>query len=84
MNKTAVITARVDQETLDLVDTLATRTKRSRAWIVAEAIRRYVSDQTAFLDFVQEGLDDLDEGRWISHEDLVRELKDRREKRHAA
>ena len=39
---------------------------------------------TSFLDFIREGEDDLDAGRWISHEELVRELKDRHAKMQGA
>jgi predicted transcriptional regulator len=84
MSKTAVITARVNPETLSMLDALAARMRRSRAWIVGEALKDYVADQTAFLDFVQEGVDDLDAGRTVTHEEMIRELEARQAKRRAA
>ena len=39
MSKSAVLTTRVDEETLALVDKVAQATGRSRAWIAAQAIR---------------------------------------------
>lgn len=84
MSKTAVITARVDPETLQALDLLASRMQRSRAWVVAEALGSYIAEQTEFLDFLQDGIDDLDAGRSISHEELVRELRARRAQRRAA
>jgi predicted transcriptional regulator len=84
MSKTAVITTRIESEKLEALEALAKRLDRSRAWVVSEAINAYIAEQTEFLDFVQQGTDDLDNGRWIDHEDLAREIKQRRSQRHAA
>ena len=84
MAKTHVITARVSPDVAEALELLARRLERSRAWIVSEAVSAYVAEQTEFLDFIDEGIEDLESGRWISHEDLVREMKEWREKRHAA
>lgn len=84
MSKTAVITTRIEPEKLKALEALAKRLDRSRAWVVSEAINAFIAEQTEFLDFVQQGIDDLDNGRWIDHEDLVREIKQRRSQRHAA
>lgn len=84
MSKTAVITTRVDRETLDLLDRLAAAQGRSRAWVVARAVERQAKQEAEFLDFLQQGIDDLDLGRSISHEELVERIKARPQSRQAA
>jgi predicted transcriptional regulator len=84
MAKSTVVTTRLDSDTIEALDVLAGRLDRSRAWIVAKAVAGYVKEKTEFLEFIKEGEDDLDAGRWISHEDLVREIEEMRAKRQAA
>ncbi len=70
MSRSAVITTRVDEDTLDALDKLAARSERTRAWIVAKAIQRYVEEESAFHEFVQEGLDELDRGEFYTQEQM--------------
>ena len=84
MSHTAVVTARVSTETLELLDRIAAAQSRSRAWVIARAIERQAKEESEFLDFLQQGIDDLDAGRTISHEELVERLKARRHSRKAA
>jgi len=62
MSKTAVITARVDEETLALVDRVSKAHNRSRAWFVSRAIGEAARKEAEFLAFVQEGIDAADRG----------------------
>src|ERR1700759_404884 len=71
MGKTAVITTRVDAETAALVDQVARASGKSRARFAAEAIRRAAKEEAEFLAFVQEGIDDLDAGRTVPHEQVM-------------
>ena len=84
MSKTTVVTARIDEELAAGLDRLAGKLDRSKAWVVSQAIKRFVEEESEFLAFLQEGIDDLENGRWISHEDLVQEIREARDKRHAA
>lgn len=68
MNRTSIITARVSPETLVGLDQIAARRERSRGWIVAKAIERFVAEQTRFDAFLQEGIDAADRGDLISQE----------------
>ncbi len=74
MSKTAVITARVDEDTLELVDRVAKAKGRSRAWFVANAVQRFAESEAEYLAFVQEGIDALDRGESIPHEEVMAEL----------
>jgi len=70
MSKTAVITARLDAETLAALDALALTRERSRAWLVAKAIKRFVEQETAFDAFIQEGDDAIDRGDYLTQEQM--------------
>lgn len=74
MNKTAVITARIDPETLDLVDRLAAAKGRSRSDFAAEAIRRVAESEADFMAIIQVGIDAADRGDLIPHEAVMAEL----------
>jgi|CXWL01.1.fsa_nt_gi predicted transcriptional regulator len=69
-SKLAVISARVDAETLALIDRIAAAQGRSRAWLVASAVKRMAEDEVAYLAFVQEGIDAADRGDVIPHEEV--------------
>ena len=80
MSKTAVITARLDAETLALVDKVAKAQGRSRAWFAAQAIQRVAEHEADFLAFVQEGIDAADRGELIPHDEVFRDIRARRSK----
>jgi len=48
------------------VDRLAESQKRSRAFIIKEAVEAYVADQQAYDDAIKEGLTEADKGTFIS------------------
>lgn len=70
MSKSAVITARLDNDALAKLDQLSTMLDRSRAWIVAKAVQRYVDEELEFRAFIQQGIDAADRGELISQEDM--------------
>ena len=82
--KTSVVTTRLDTETLDGLDKLAERLERSRAWLVAKAVQQYVKEENEFYAFVKEGEDAIERGDYVSHEELVAEIKAMRRQRDAA
>lgn len=79
-----VITARVSDDVLAMIDRLAASRERSRAWIVSRMVEQAAKKQIEFDDFVQVGLDDLAAGRTIPHDELVNEIMERRKRRAAA
>jgi predicted transcriptional regulator len=83
MSKTAVITARVDQETLALVDRVSKAHNRSRAWFVARAVAEAARKEAEYLAFVQVGIDAADRGDLISHEEVFDRVKARRQRQAA-
>ena len=76
MSKSAVITARVTEDTLQLVDRVASAQGRSRAWFVANAVQRFAESEAEYLAFVQEGRDAIARGDFVAHEEVMAELDD--------
>jgi predicted transcriptional regulator len=70
MAKSVVITGRIDPELSAKLDALADKLDRSRAWIAAKAIERYVSEQSEFLAFVQVGEDQIDRGEFLTQDEM--------------
>ncbi len=70
MSKTTVITARLEPELLAKLDALAARIDRSRAWVVAKAVERYVEEELEYREFLQVGIDAADRGDLVSQEEM--------------
>lgn len=72
---TQVVTARLDEALLANLDRLATASERSRAWLVAKAVERFVRDELADADFLQAGDDDFAHADILDHEDFIASLR---------
>ncbi len=84
MAKTAVLTTRVPVELSDRIDRLTKELDRSRAWVIAKAIERYVDEELELIDFIQEGERDIDEGRFYTQEQVEAMFNVSRDERNAA
>lgn len=76
-----VITARVSDEVLAMIDRLASSRERSRAWIVNKLVDEAAKRQIEFDDFVQVGLDDIAAGRVHTQEEMEQWFADRKANR---
>lgn len=65
---------RLPDELRQEVDELAKATKRSRSFIVKEAVETYMADQRAYLAAIDEALAEADKGVFISGEAVERWL----------
>jgi predicted transcriptional regulator len=65
-----VISARVSDEVLAMVDRLAESRDRSRSWIVSKLIEGAAAKQIEMDDFVQIGLDDIERGETYTREEM--------------
>lgn len=83
MKNSAVISARIDTDTLALVDKVSSAHGRSRAWFAARAIQKMAEREAEFLAFVQEGIDSADRGELIPHEEVVDRLESKIAKHRA-
>lgn len=69
-----LVSARLPQELIAQADTLAKALKRSRTWVIEEALRAYVDTEAEFLAAVQQGREDIAAGRYVELDDLDAEL----------
>lgn len=74
MEKTSVISARIDAATLAKVDKIVAASGRSRAWFAAQAIREMAEQEAHILELIMEGEAAADVGDLIPHEQVMREL----------
>lgn len=84
MSKSGVVTARLEPALVEELDKLAAQLDRSRAAVVAKAVERYVREELEFLNFVQEGIDDIEAGRPATQAEVEARFGVGRERRDAA
>lgn len=75
MTKSAIVTARLDADTAQALDAFAARRDRTRAWIVAQAVSRYLEEETHFEAFLQQGRDAIARGAVLTQEEMVDEVR---------
>jgi predicted transcriptional regulator len=68
------ITVRVSTELRDRLEVIAKETRRSKSFLSNEAIEEFVAAEEQELSAIREGLEDMREGRTISHEEALRRL----------
>ena len=61
---------RLDDETLTRVGQMAEAMDRPRAWLMAEAIKQYMTRNEWFIREVEKGVKAADEGHLIEHTDI--------------
>jgi len=69
------LSIRLDAETKKRLEELAVRSKRSKSFLAAEAITRYVDAEDWQFGEIEAGLADLDAGRTIDHKKISDWLK---------
>ena len=60
------ITTRLDQKTYKMLNRLAEATKRSKSFLVAEAVDKYLQEQEWQIEAIKEGLEEADKGKFVS------------------
>src|ERR1700678_2738703 len=71
---TETLSVRIDSATKQRLDALSKQSKRSKSFLAAEAIAAYVELEEWQLGEIHAGIADLDEGREVSHERVVKWL----------
>ena len=66
--ETKVLTAHVPASLLNMVDKLAQRLERPRAWVVKQALRAWIDQEQERHRLTLEALADVDERRVIGHQ----------------
>ena len=75
MAETTTITVRISPETKAELDRLAALTRRSRSFLAADALTRYLGEELEIVDGILAGLADADAGRVVPHEEVVADLE---------
>lgn len=69
------ISFRADAEKIDALDSLAAAQDRPRSYLINEAITNYIELHAYQDKLVRNGLQQMQEGRLTSHEEVVRRVK---------
>jgi len=72
---TETLSIRIDAETKQRLDALAERSNRSKSFLAAEAITRYVEAEEWQLSQIEAGIDDIKRGDTVSHDKVSKWLK---------
>jgi predicted transcriptional regulator len=74
-NTEKTISFRADAQKIDALDSLAAAQDRPRSYLINEAITNYI-EMHAYQDaLVRKGLEDMRRGRVVSHEEVVKRLR---------
>jgi predicted transcriptional regulator len=68
------ITVRVSTELRNRLEAISKETRRSKSFLSNEAIERYVESEEEFIESIKQGMKELDEGKGIPHEEVMREI----------
>lgn len=74
---TTVITTRIDDDTLARLDDLCLQMERSRAWLVAKAIKSFLEEEAGFSAFIKEGDDCFERGDFLTQAQMEAWVADR-------
>lgn len=73
--ESTVLTIRVSPDTKDQLDKLAQATKRSKSFLAAEALERYLEVEAWQVAEIKKALREADAGDFASEEDLAAVMK---------
>ena len=71
------ISFRAVAEKIEALDSLAAAQDRSRSYLINEAINNYIELHAYQDELVRKGIEEMRQGRVVSHEDVVKRLKKR-------
>jgi predicted transcriptional regulator len=72
MTPPRTISFRIAPERVAELDLIAKAMDRDRSYLLNEAVESYLSEQRRFAALVEEGRDDIRNGRTLSHEEVER------------
>lgn len=74
-NTEKTISFRANADKIDALDALAAAQDRPRSYLINEAITSYIELHAYHDALVRKGLEEMREGRVVSHDDVVKRLK---------
>ena len=75
MSSSETLTVRVPADLKKRLNRLANRTKRTRSYLVSEAIADYVTREWAIIEGIEHGLEDTRAGRVVPHSQALRRFR---------
>jgi predicted transcriptional regulator len=72
MSSPRIISFRIDPEKVAELDVIAKALDRDRSYLLNEAVESYLSEQRRFAAMVEEGLEDMRNGRFFADEEVER------------
>lgn len=79
-----VITAKLPDDLVLLLDEVACRIDRSKSWIVRQAVAEWLAEEQRRHELTLEALKSVDEGRTIPHEEVLAMVEQRKRERRDA
>lgn len=70
----SLLTVRISGDTKIKLELLAKDTKRSKSFLAAEAIGRFIEQESQIIEGIRAGLEDAKAGRVTSHEDAMKTI----------
>jgi len=64
------VSFRIAEEKVAALDAIAKSMDRDRSYLLNEAVEGYLHEQRRFAAMVEEGREDLRQGRFVSHEEV--------------
>jgi predicted transcriptional regulator len=74
-NTEKTISFRADAEKIDVLDSLAAAQDRPRSYLINQAIDNYIQIHAYQDALVRKGIEDMQKGRIVSHDEVVKRLK---------
>jgi predicted transcriptional regulator len=75
MSDSATLPLRLAAGLKERLGVLAAKTKRTRSFLAGEALADYVERELAIIDGIHRGLDDVEAGRVIPHDEAMRRIR---------
>jgi predicted transcriptional regulator len=69
------ISTRIDSKIAKKLEVLSKTTKRSKSFLAAEAIEKYIDDQSWQIEAIQKGIKEADMGNFASESDVKQTFK---------
>jgi len=76
MSSPRIISFRIAPEKVAQLDSIAKAMDRDRSYLLNEAVENYLSEQQRFAAMVEEGLEDMRNGRYFEDEEVERMVGD--------
>lgn len=84
VTKSAAITARVSPALAKKLAAHAKAARRTRSWVIEDILARYIDQEMAFVEAVNEGIRSADAGELIPHDEVFRKLEEKSTARRKA